>query len=444
MSIDCAVIELIDVCNLNCSYCLRDDNALHGRPHALPISDLTRILGELKRLTQRCEIQFTGGEPTLHPEFPLALRAVHDAGFRFAVITNGWNFTRVLPAVLEYRDSLDAILFSIDGITRAEHDSFRGKGSFERVMRAVVACRQSDLPFYFKVKIDRHRSSAVRDYANFAARLGARQLQFSPLLPANAGAVQDVMGIEEQREFLREVNQLRSILRLPIELSAGFYDPHPAPTCGVLLKRIINIDYQGRLVLCTILAGFRGQAEDNDVIADLRKVPLSAALTELGRAVDERNHHRVAAFAALGEAALRPPMRLGANCFDCLCSLNKMPQGPFGLGPENIFMDDHLSFTVSDSIIASDFDGKEGLLLDTSTQRYHTLNETATFLWQEIERGRSVSEMTASLCAAFVVDAEQARASVVAVLTRLESQSLVTRAAAAPPPLVSAGEQVRS
>ena len=90
-------------------------------------------------------------------------------------------------------------------------------------------------------------------------------------------------------------------------------------------------------------------------------------------------------------------------------------------------MQDSLSFTVADSIIASEFNGKEGLLLDTSTQRYHTLNETATFLWSEIEAGRTISEMTAALCRAFAVDPLRARASIENAIARLESQSLITR-----------------
>ena len=91
-------------------------------------------------------------------------------------------------------------------------------------------------------------------------------------------------------------------------------------------------------------------------------------------------------------------------------------------------MHDSLAFTVPDSIIASEFNGKEGLLLDTSTQRYHTLNETATFLWSEIEAGRTVGEMTAALCRTFDVDPQRARTSVEKAITRLESQSLIRRA----------------
>ncbi len=90
-------------------------------------------------------------------------------------------------------------------------------------------------------------------------------------------------------------------------------------------------------------------------------------------------------------------------------------------------MHDTLSFSVPDSIIASDFNGQEGLLLDTTTQRYHTLNETATFLWAEIERGITVADMANAMCRRFDVEPQRARASVERALARLESQSLIRR-----------------
>ena len=175
------------------------------------------------------------------------------------------------------------------------------------------------------------------------------------------------------------------------------------------------------------MAGFRAQPNDRDIIADLGSVPLRAALPLFAEVVSRRNRERSAEFKALGPDRSRTPLRLGSHCFDCLCSFGKMLPGSFGFVEEKTPMDDAASFTVPDSVITSDFDGKEALLLDTATQRYYTLNETATFLWAAIEKGHTVAEMTASLRASFEVDEERARASVVAALARLESQSLVRR-----------------
>ena len=433
MKVRSIVVELIDICNLNCAYCLRDEESLHGRAHALPIADLERILGEAKALGGRCAVQFTGGEPTLHPEFRKALKAVSDLGWRYTVITNGWTFPRSLPAFLEFRDSLNLIAFSIDGVTQAGHDAVRGKGSFRRLMRGVLACRQQGLPFCFKVTMDRRKGALLRSFVEFAVRLGASRMEIGPLLPANPSSIRDTMDIAEQHRFLSEVEQLRTALKMPIDLAAGFFAPRPEPSCGPLLGQTINIDYHARLVLCTVLAGFRGQKAEPDVIADLRQVPLAHALTILLRTVEDQNRRRIAAFAELGGAYADAPLELGSPCMDCLCSFGKMRPGLFDWAKEEkIPMDDTLLFDVPDAVIASDFDGHEGLLLDTGTQRYYKLNETATFLWAEIDKGRTVAAMIASLCGEYDVEERKARESVVAALSRLESQGLIQRRSLGP------------
>lgn len=432
MGINSVLVELIDVCNLNCAYCLRDESALHGKPHAFPIHDLQRILGEVKQLAPSCEVVFTGGEPTLHPDFRLALQTVHDLGWRFVVITNGWAFTRALPAVVEFRESLRAIAFSIDGFTRDSHDHFRGRGSFDRLMRAVLACRSHALPFRFKVTLDREKAAAIGDFARFAARLGADRLEVGPLFPTSSADLAHELRIADHRELLGEVAALRSTLRLPIHLAAGFYDPRPEPGCGPLVGSTINIDYFGRLVLCTNLLGFRGQAESRDVVADLKSVPLTDALALLAKTVAGQNQKRHQAFLALGHNRELAPLELGSACLDCLCSFGKTQREPFDFSHGKKPMNDTLAFEIPDSIIASELDGREALLLDTFKLKYHTLNETAAFLWSGIEKGQTVAAMTQALLEAFDVDEVRARASVTSALGHLEDQGLVRRAAPAP------------
>ncbi|MEO8359565.1 MAG: PqqD family protein, partial [Vicinamibacteria bacterium] len=291
-------------------------------------------------------------------------------------------------------------------------------------MKAVLACRQHELPFSFKVTIDRRKALHLDGFVQFAARLGAASLQLAPLLPTDAVNAQDTLPIAAQREFLREVSLLRSTTRLALDLAAGFYDPRAEPTCGPLLERTLNVDYKGRLVLCTILAGFRGQREETDVVGRLDESALATLLPTLTDTIATRNEERTSAFRELRPRD-QPSMRLGSNCLDCLCSFGKIDPGSLEDSLEIRSMDDNLSFRVPDAIISSEFNGTQGLLLDTRTQRYHTLNETATFLWLAVEQGRTVVQMADALCKEFAVDVARARESVEAAMVRFESQSLV-------------------
>lgn len=90
-------------------------------------------------------------------------------------------------------------------------------------------------------------------------------------------------------------------------------------------------------------------------------------------------------------------------------------------------MEDALAFEVPDSIMTSPSEAGGILLLDAATQRYCVLNETAAFLWAEIERGSTVQQMTTALCRTFAVDSDVARKCVLNTIASLEERSLVSR-----------------
>ena len=90
-------------------------------------------------------------------------------------------------------------------------------------------------------------------------------------------------------------------------------------------------------------------------------------------------------------------------------------------------MEDALAFEVPDSIMTSPSEAGGNLRLEESTHRYCVLNETAAFLWAEIERGSTVEQMTSALCRTFVVDVELARKCVLTTIATLEERSLVSR-----------------
>ena len=67
-------VELTNICNLHCSYCLRDEDALYHTPSRFfPVSLLQEIARQGREAVSLSHISFTGGEPTLHPKFADAL-----------------------------------------------------------------------------------------------------------------------------------------------------------------------------------------------------------------------------------------------------------------------------------------------------------------------------------------------------------------------------------
>ena len=175
-------VELANICNLHCSYCFRADENLYST-HAefFPIELLRRVIAEARTAANITRISFTGGEPTLHPAFSETLQTIGEAGLTTSFVTNGWHFDRVWPAIQENRAAVSHVAFSLDGVTREGHDRWRGKGSFDRLVRAFSRCYMANLPFVMKTVIRRDLVDQLEQIALFAARMGAVSLHFAPV-----------------------------------------------------------------------------------------------------------------------------------------------------------------------------------------------------------------------------------------------------------------------
>ncbi|HZN00227.1 MAG TPA: radical SAM protein, partial [Pyrinomonadaceae bacterium] len=73
-------VELANICNLHCSYCFRsDDNLYSSHAEFFPIDLLRRVVSEARDAANITRVNFTGGEPTLHPSFAETLELIGEA-----------------------------------------------------------------------------------------------------------------------------------------------------------------------------------------------------------------------------------------------------------------------------------------------------------------------------------------------------------------------------
>lgn len=320
-------VELTNLCNLHCSYCLRDEDALYHDPaNYLPLDLFKRIATGARDLMKIEQVTFTGGEPTLHPDFGKLLAVVAELGLKCSFVTNGWHFDRIWPALIEQRSVLTHVSFSIDGVTRESHDRWRGAGSFDRVVRAFSRCWANGLPFNLKVGIRRDTLPQLEAIAIFAARMGAAGLSFGHLMPTSAG-VADVsaLTLTERAEAEREIALLARIFKMRIGIDVGYYNLDPVAPCSALAGVSANVNYRGEFSLCCNLSGFRGSNGDDDVVADLKHEDFDTAFARLQQVARTQSEKRRRALNVYATEGTKPGLTVGSPCLFCLDTLGKTP-----------------------------------------------------------------------------------------------------------------------
>lgn len=320
-------VELTNICNLHCGYCLRDEAALYHSPANFFAPDfLDSIVRQAKDTLGITHLTFTGGEPTLHPRFADILNIVAVNDLKTSFVTNGWNFEKIWPTLVEKRDVITHIAFSLDGSSREEHDRWRGDGSFVRLVRAFSRCVAGDMPFVVKVAIRRDNVPKLEQFASFAARMGAAALNFVHVMP-NSASVENTSALDlnERRLAEKEIATLARIFKMKIGIDVGYYNVDPDPPCSALAGVSCNVDYQGRLSLCCNLSGFRGGLGEADVAADLHTQDFASAYSALSQIAEGKLNARRQRLNELVSRNVPADLYSASPCLFCLDTSGKLP-----------------------------------------------------------------------------------------------------------------------
>lgn len=78
-------------------------------------------------------------------------------------------------------------------------------------------------------------------------------------------------------------------------------------------------------------------------------------------------------------------------------------------------------------IVATEFEGGEGVLVDLNAKRYYKLNETAMLVWRGLEKGDSFEQLLNEMTGIYDVTREHAARSIEKILLDLQTSQLVRR-----------------
>jgi len=126
-------------CNAKCAFC---DIYQRGGP----LADTNRVKQHLQELTSfgLRYIDFTGGEPLLHPDLPELLLCADKLGFHTTVTTNCILYPR---RAQELKGLVDFLHFSLDAAAAERHNGLRGVDCYHRVMESLdIAAELGEKP----------------------------------------------------------------------------------------------------------------------------------------------------------------------------------------------------------------------------------------------------------------------------------------------------------
>ena len=204
------LIEVNSYCNLDCPICFAD--AQPG--FSLTMEQVERMLDRFIELEGEPEVvQFSGGEPTIHPEILPMLQMAVDKGIKVVMInTNGLRIAtddKLLAGLAEIRPT---VYLQFDGFDKQTHETIRGRDLVETKLKALERLAEANLDVVLVPAIERGvnhdeigdivrfgiEHSAVRGIAFQPVTHSGRYIEFDPM---DRETVADVIhGIAEQTD----------------------------------------------------------------------------------------------------------------------------------------------------------------------------------------------------------------------------------------------------
>jgi len=143
-----AQIDLTNRCNMHCPICFANSGAT-GRLCELDYDGAIRQLRALRDLrpVPCTAVQFTGGEPTIHPDFLRIVSAAREMGFsHIQIATNGLRIADEDFARRCVKAGLHTVYLQFDGVGEEAHRQTRNfPGIWKKKLGAIENCRRFGL-----------------------------------------------------------------------------------------------------------------------------------------------------------------------------------------------------------------------------------------------------------------------------------------------------------
>ncbi len=178
-----ALVEITSRCNLNCPVCFADSGGSESDPNPVALS---RVFAQIMQQTKGCNLQLSGGEPTVRTDLPRIVQLARAAGFGFIQLnTNGLALAEDPDLALQLRDAgLSSVFLQFDGVTDHVFNVLRGRELFRLKCQAMENIAAAGLGIVLVPTIVRGiNDKQLWDIVQFALRHqpSVRGVHFQPM-----------------------------------------------------------------------------------------------------------------------------------------------------------------------------------------------------------------------------------------------------------------------
>jgi MoaA/NifB/PqqE/SkfB family radical SAM enzyme len=202
---------------------------------------------------------FIGGEPTLHPNLDLCIKAARKMGYAsITVDTNGFLFNNIVHKVTP--EELDYFSVGLDGSCKEINDLIRGKGSYDKCVAGIAKA----LAKGFKVSVIYTVSrSNIRDLKNMPGFLKAIGIDrfFIQVIGIRGRSAQDVkdklqLTRKEWASVVPRVAARAARLGIHVTYPKVFLDSSERFECAGLVAENYFVFPNGRVYQCPLCEDF--------------------------------------------------------------------------------------------------------------------------------------------------------------------------------------------
>lgn len=251
-------VDITNRCNLYCKHCFNRSG--EDSIQELPLADLLNLFVQMQEMGVT-DIRISGGEPTLHPDFPAIVVGASQRGLRVSINTHGQYTSRIRGQIADLE--IDLFIISLDGLRNA-NDFIRGSGVFDRAVDTGAWLHDLGRPVTLGVHLCRSNANDVEGLIALAAELGV-DIKFAPLRPIGRAREHlhgEVLTSVDFYKAVQTITRLRAdypgiristdfdILR-PVAKSSG--PPLPARTSCPAGRSMLNVHYDGYVFPCAFL-----------------------------------------------------------------------------------------------------------------------------------------------------------------------------------------------